>query len=102
MTRPAPFWTMLPAAADLLADCAANPPRSRMARIVGLSTYYAPEYVGKRVKWLNAIWKAERGRLFRMRDLEAFKSCTAYPPQTAIADAIFFARFAAPKQRAAA
>jgi hypothetical protein len=52
-------WTALPEAAAILADCAANPPATRMVEIVDLSTWHARHYVGARVRRLNAIHRAE-------------------------------------------
>lgn len=90
---PHPLWTSLGDAPALLASCGANPPKTRVARIVGCSTYHAAEYVGDRVKRLAAIWREEQARLFdeaeASEDYDAFTAHCAFDPQTAIRTAIF-------------
>ena len=95
---PSPLWTALPQAAALLASCAASPPATRKVRVIGLSTYYADQYVGQRVRRLNAIHNAECERLLKLADrsgnYDAYTATTAYSVQDAISDAIFFAAVA--------
>lgn len=95
---PARDWTALPEAAALLADCGARPPRARLVKIVDLTTYYRREYVGARVRRLNAIHRAERRRLFAaceaVRDYAAFDAHCRRTVQQAIGDAILHAALA--------
>jgi hypothetical protein len=91
-------WAALPEAAAILADCAANPPATRLIEITDLSTYHARHYVGARVRKLNAIHRAEADRLFAaceaMRDYAAFEAHCRLNVQNAIADALFHAALA--------
>lgn len=59
-------WTELPGAAKELADIAARPPATRVVKVEDCSTYYERQYVGERVKRLNAIHRAEKKRLFAL------------------------------------
>lgn len=63
---PEPHWTTLPEAAAILATFASRPPRTRMVKVVGLSTYYERQYIGDRVRRLNAIYRAEGERLLKL------------------------------------
>ncbi|MBV9884161.1 MAG: hypothetical protein JO276_14220 [Sphingomonadaceae bacterium] len=91
-------WTAIPEAAALLADCAADPPPTRVTRIEGLSTYHAPLYVGARVRRLRAIHRAEARRLLAAadasRDYAAFEAHCRRNVQQAIADALLEAALA--------
>jgi hypothetical protein len=91
-------WTALPEAAAILADCAADPPATRMVKIVDLSTWHARHYVGARVRRLNAIHRAEAKRLFAAceaaRDYDAFDAHCRRTVQNAIADALLHAALA--------
>jgi hypothetical protein len=91
-------WTALPEAAALLADCAADPPETRMVEITDLTTYHARRYVGARVRRLCAIHRAEAGRLFAAaeasRDYRAFEAHLRRGVQDAIADALLHAALA--------
>ena len=93
-----PDWTALPEAAALLADCAADPPASRMVKVTDLSTYHARRYVGARVRRLRAIHRAEAARLFAAaegtRDYRAFEAHLRRGVQDAIADALLHAALA--------
>jgi hypothetical protein len=57
-------WTDLPEAAALLADCAARPPGTRMVKVTDLTIRHDRRYVGARIRALDAIHRAEAGRLF--------------------------------------
>jgi len=91
-------WTALPEAAALLADCAANPPATRMVKVTDLTTFHARHYVGARVRKLRAIHRAEADRLFaaceRARDYDAFDAHCRRSVQDAIADALLHAALA--------
>jgi hypothetical protein len=91
-------WTALPQAAAILADCAANPPATRMVKIVDLSTWQARHYVGARVRRLNAIHRAEAKRIFAAceaaRNYDAFDAHCRRSVQNAIADALLHAALA--------
>jgi hypothetical protein len=91
-------WTALPEAAAILADCAANPPRTRMVEIVDLSTWHASHYVGARVRRLNAIHRAEAKRILAVceaaRHYDAFDAHCRRTVQNAIADALLHAALA--------
>jgi hypothetical protein len=91
-------WTSLPEAAALLADCAANPPATRMVKVTDLSTWHARHYVGARVRKLQAIHRAEADRLFAAceaaRDYDAFDAHCRRTVQNAIADALLHAALA--------
>jgi hypothetical protein len=91
-------WTSLPEAAATLADCAANPPRTRMVEIVDLSTWHARHYVGARVRRLNAIHRAEAKRILAIceaaRHYDAFDAHCRRTVQNAIADALLHAALA--------
>lgn len=63
---PDPAWTTFPQAARLLADCAANPPAQRYATGIFGPNDGALIHDDERVKALNAIWRAERDRLFEV------------------------------------
>lgn len=91
-------WTSLPEAASILADCAANPPATNMVEMTDLTTYYAPHYVGARVRRLRAIHRAEADRLFAAceaaRDYRAFEAHCRLGVQQAVADVLFHAALA--------
>jgi hypothetical protein len=91
-------WTALPAAATLLASCAARPPTRRMVKVTDLTTFHAPLYVGARVRALHAIHRAEADRLFAAceaaRDYDAFDAHARRNVQQAIADALLHAALA--------
>lgn len=91
-------WTALPEAAALLADCAANPPVTRMVKVTDLTTFHARHYVGARVRKLRAIHRAEADRLFAIceaaRDYDAFDAHCRRDVQHAIADALLHAALA--------
>ena len=91
-------WTALPEAAALLADCAADPPATRMVKVTDLTTYHARRYVGARVRRLRAIHRAEAARLFAAaeasRDYRAFEAHCRRSVQDAIADALLHAALA--------
>jgi hypothetical protein len=91
-------WTALPEAAALLADCATDPPATRMVRVTDLTTYHARRYVGARVRKLRAIHRAEAARLFAAaeaaRDYRAFEAHCRRSVQDAIADALLHAALA--------
>jgi len=57
-------WTDLPEAAALLANCAARPPGTRMVKVTDLTIRHDRRYVGARIRALDAIHRAEAGRLF--------------------------------------
>jgi hypothetical protein len=91
-------WTALPEAAALLADCAANPPATRIVKVADLTTYHVPLYVGARVRRLGAIHRAEADRIFAAceaaRHYGAFDAHCRLTVQQAIADALFHAALA--------
>jgi hypothetical protein len=91
-------WTALPEAAAILADCAADPPATRMAKVTDLTVYYARHYVGARVRRLGAIHRAEAERIFAAceaaRRYDAFDDHCRLNVQQAIADALFHAALA--------
>jgi hypothetical protein len=82
----------------LLADCAADPPATRMVKVTDLSTFHARLYVGARVRTLGAIHRAEADRLFAAceaaRDYDAFDRHCRINVQNAIADALLHAALA--------
>ena len=96
--RRAHGWTALPEAAALLADCAAHPPRTRMVKVVDLTTFYRRDHVGGRVRRLYAIHRAEGARLFAAAqaagDYAAFAAHCRRTVQQAISDAVFHAALA--------
>jgi hypothetical protein len=91
-------WTALPAAAALLADCAARPPATRTIKVTDLSTFHTPLYVGVRVRALDTIHRAEADRLFAAceaaRDYAAFDAHSRRTVQQAIADTLIHAALA--------
>jgi hypothetical protein len=100
------LWTRLPAAAALLASCASDPPRSKVAPYEGLTRYHKRLFVGRRVRRLARIHRAEAERILALCDAAgdhaAFSAHCALDVQTAIADAVIAGSLASSRAHDAA